>query len=424
VPVGGAGNGPTGPDSGPGEPRPGRSIPEGRPDGVRLGVVVPTFPTGVTSSELWLAKGLTALGHEVVVFSSSRAGARDRGWREGSSSVGVGSTSFPVHRLSTMAIGYAEAAVPLEVSEVFRERLDACLLAEDYPPLSQFVARGARSRGIPYMVTSERYESAGPLLPRIGMRVLNRTLLPRMWSAALALTFHSRAALRYFARLGAPGDRMHYIPSCTDTRLFTPAAGRSNGPAEGLWATDPSHVRILSVARLHPAKGLDVLARAMARLRTTAPDAVAVIHGRGGAEAELRAQIVELGLGTSLRLDPSSVDLEVLPEIYRSADIYVQPSRTEPFGMAVLEAMACGRPVVASSTGGLEDLVEDGTTGFLVPPGDVEALSGALRTLVADPGLRDRMGRAARLRAESLFEMRAVTQSYSDLLAAAVPRAG
>ncbi|MCI4326329.1 MAG: glycosyltransferase family 4 protein [Thermoplasmata archaeon] len=391
---------------------------------MRLGIVVPTFPTGVASSELWMAKGLVELGHEVIVFSSDRAGARDRGWRQGAPTVTDGDATYRVRRLSTLAFGYAEAAVPLRFSEVFSEPLDACLLAEDYPPLSQLVARGARARAIPYFVTSERYESAGPLLVRSSVRVLDRAVLPRMWRSAAALTFHSRASMRYFAARGAPPDRLHYIPGSTDTGLFTDGPRAAAEAEAGFWPGAPEQVRLLTVARLHPAKGLDILAEAMAQLRTTEATAVSVVRGRGAAEADLRGRVAKLGLGSSLRIDTGSTPVGRMPDLYRSSDVYVQPSLTEPFGMAVLEAMACGRPIVASATGGLADLVQDGENGFLVPPGDASALAAALNRLVADPRLREQMGRASRRRAESQFGIRPVAQSYVDLLTAALPRAG
>src|SRR5205823_4711519 len=87
----------------------------------------------------------------------------------------------------------------------------------------------------------------------------------------------------------------------------------------------------------------------------------------------------------------------------------VVPSLREGFGMACLEAMAYGRPVVASATGGLLDLVADGETGLLVPPGDVPALRAACERLLADPELRIRLGAAARERAAERFGWPALT---------------
>jgi glycosyltransferase involved in cell wall biosynthesis len=94
---------------------------------------------------------------------------------------------------------------------------------------------------------------------------------------------------------------------------------------------------------------------------------------------------------------------EELGAYYERAAVVVVPSRREGYGMAAREAMAHGRPVVATAVGGLVDAVEDGVTGLLVPPGDPRALRAALERLLADPALRQRMGAAARERARAAF---------------------
>jgi glycosyltransferase involved in cell wall biosynthesis len=88
---------------------------------------------------------------------------------------------------------------------------------------------------------------------------------------------------------------------------------------------------------------------------------------------------------------------------------------SEGLPLAILEAMATGLPVVASAVGGVPELIVEGETGFLVPPGDAEALGTALRTLVADPELRLRMGRAARARATEKFDLPEMRQAHLDL---------
>ena len=90
---------------------------------------------------------------------------------------------------------------------------------------------------------------------------------------------------------------------------------------------------------------------------------------------------------------------------YERASVVAAPSRREGYGVAVREAMAHGRPVVASAVGGLLDAVEDGVDGLLVAPGDVGALRDALERLLADPGLRERLGAAARKRAQREFSL-------------------
>jgi glycosyltransferase involved in cell wall biosynthesis len=100
-----------------------------------------------------------------------------------------------------------------------------------------------------------------------------------------------------------------------------------------------------------------------------------------------------------------------LGRLYARAAVVVCPSRREGFGVACLEAMAHARPVVATAVGGLRDLVVDGETGLVVPPRDPAALRGALGRLLADPGLRRRLGSAGRLRAQERFSWDAVTDA-------------
>ena len=93
----------------------------------------------------------------------------------------------------------------------------------------------------------------------------------------------------------------------------------------------------------------------------------------------------------------------------------------EPFGQVAIEAMACGRAVIASNVGGLRDVVVDGETGLMVPPGDVTALREALRMLLSDPARRARMGEAGRRRAQAFFAstvVRRIEQVYAQVLAA------
>jgi glycosyltransferase involved in cell wall biosynthesis len=384
---------------------------------VRIGIVVPTFPTSVTSSEMWLAQGLGELGHDVVVICSGRRGSRDRGWRSEAPPELEGGRKYRIRRFATVPLGYSEASLPLHPSEIYSERPEVWLLQEDYPPLSQIVARHARRTGVPYLLTSERYNDYGPLPARLAMRAFGRWLLPKVWRGSAALTFHSRASLRFLAGLGAPSDRLHFIPASTNARFFTPGAGKGLPVVDALWPGDRSRLRLLTVARLHPAKGLDTLLRAVSRVRNAEPGVASVIvHGRSAVESSLPVLIGELKLTGTLSLCPAPVTFAEVPALYRSADIYVQPSLVEPFGMATLEAMACGLPVVASATGGLADLVEDGANGFLVPPGDPEALASALLRLCVDPDLRARMGRASRVRAETTFGMGSVAKSFDGLL--------
>ena len=118
----------------------------------------------------------------------------------------------------------------------------------------------------------------------------------------------------------------------------------------------------------------------------------------------------------------------LVEETLGAADLVVVPSLSEGFGLVALEAMAAGRPCVASQTGGLPEIVADEDSGILVPSGDVDALTGALDRLVSDPALRARMGRRGRAIVEERFDIRVrvrqIIRVYDDILARHAARHG
>ncbi|MEU8818488.1 glycosyltransferase [Actinoplanes sp. NPDC048796] len=184
--------------------------------------------------------------------------------------------------------------------------------------------------------------------------------------------------VRELIRLGVPRARMSLVPSGVNTDRFRP-----NGPA----MPRGKRPRILTVARLVERKGVEDLIRALPGV----PRAELVVVG-GPALDELDAdpyaqKLLTLAedcrVGDRVRL-AGAVAAHEMPAWYRSADVVAATPWYEPFGLTVLEAMACGVPVVGSAVGGLTDTVVDGVTGDLVPPRDPAGLAVALRKLLAD----------------------------------------
>jgi glycosyltransferase involved in cell wall biosynthesis len=157
----------------------------------------------------------------------------------------------------------------------------------------------------------------------------------------------------------------------------------------------------VQLGRLVPRKGAAVSVAALALLPATE------LLVAGGPPAErldddpevrrLRAVARDAGVADRVRF-LGGVDAERVPALLRSADVVLCPADYEPFGIVPLEAMACGRPVVASAVGGQLDTVADPATGRLVPPGDPEALAAAVASLLADPAGREACGVAGRRR--------------------------
>jgi glycosyltransferase involved in cell wall biosynthesis len=198
-------------------------------------------------------------------------------------------------------------------------------------------------------------------------------------------------------RLGLPRDRATIVPCGVDTSVFTP-----RGPV----AQRSARSRLLVLGRLVERKGQDDAVRALRAV----PDAELVVVGGpppGAIDADpevcrLRALAVEEGVADRL-VFAGAVPQADVPAWVRSADVVLAVPWYEPFGITPLEAMACGRPVVATAVGGLVDTVVDGVTGDLVPPRDPARLGAVLAALLADDGRRAAYGAAGVRRARARY---------------------
>lgn len=198
--------------------------------------------------------------------------------------------------------------------------------------------------------------------------------------------------------IGKP-DQWTVIPSGIDMAIFCPSPeARKRVRAELAFLS--AEVVAMAVGRLERVKGHSVLLEAMALL----PDdgLRLVLVGEGSERPFLQEQVSRLGLGDRVTFTGARTDVAAL---LNSADIAIMPSLNEGMGRSALEAMACGKPVIASRTGGVPDLVREGKEGFLVPPGNAAALAQALRSLAQDPNLRAAMGQQARTRANQEFSI-------------------
>lgn len=155
-----------------------------------------------------------------------------------------------------------------------------------------------------------------------------------------------------------------------------------------------------TVARLSPEKGVDVLLRALRDVVEVVPSVTAVFVGDGPEAAALRQLVADLGIAKQVRFLGTREDVSVLNHLF---DVFVLPSREEACPMALLEAMAAGRAVVATRVGGSPELVEHGVDGLLVPPESPNALARAVVNLLADAAAREAFGNAARAKVVARF---------------------
>ncbi len=219
----------------------------------------------------------------------------------------------------------------------------------------------------------------------------DRRLQLRALRSAAAVTAPSGYQAAEVAReMGWPRRRIQVVPNPLDPGIL---AAAESEPAVG---TDAPIV--LYAGRLAKVKGVEPLLRAVKEVRSHAPDARFVLAGPW----QMDSKPASLGIEMSAETNADGVSWtgqasrERLIALYRRASVFVMPSYFESFGIAVIEAMAFGLPVVATTAGGLPELVRDGETGILVPPGDPHALSEALLHLLRDRPLAHRMGQAGR----------------------------
>ena len=186
---------------------------------------------------------------------------------------------------------------------------------------------------------------------------------------------------------GLNPERLKILPRGLDTELFHPAR-REQAFFEKFGACN-GEVRLLYVGRISREKDLDLLAAAYRRLRDEGLPVQLFIVGHGPYSEAFAKSLPEAFFTGYLRGNE-------LATAYASADVFVFPSTTDTFGNVILEAQACGLPVVVSDSGGPKELVEDNANGLITKSHDVDDLARAIRALVMDPALRDRMGKSAR----------------------------
>ena len=230
------------------------------------------------------------------------------------------------------------------------------------------------------------------------------------WSFAVVHVSESQAAEARSLGL-APAGRTRIIVNGIDAAAVRGAAARAPMSRERL-GLRPDALVLATVARFDPVKRLEVLLRAMPLLAARVPEAQLLIVGDGPERDALHALARALAPGDRVVFAGALPDAaRVLPVV----DLYVTASRREGLPLAVLEAMACGLPVLASAAPGHVDAVEPEVTGRLVPLDDAPGLAAAAALLLRDPALRERMGRAGRERVEQHFARARVLVEIADL---------
>jgi glycosyltransferase involved in cell wall biosynthesis len=198
---------------------------------------------------------------------------------------------------------------------------------------------------------------------------------------------------------GVSAERVRTICNGIDVQRFTYTGSQRDGPA-------------VLVARLSPEKDIDTLLRAAALAVAHDPAFRLEIAGDGPCREALRQTCAELGLQEQVRFLGQVRDV---PGLLARAGMFVLSSISEGISLTLLEAMACGLPLVATRVGGNPEVIAEGETGFLVPPQNPPALADALLRLRRDPSLCMQLGQAGRRRVEARFDVRRMVEQYQEL---------
>jgi phosphatidylinositol alpha-1,6-mannosyltransferase len=216
-------------------------------------------------------------------------------------------------------------------------------------------------------------------------------------------------ALAVLGELGLDGHsgRLRVVHLGTDPDRFRP--GVDSIELRERFDLEDSGVRwLLTVARLEPHKGVDMVLQALPAIIARAPDVHYAVAGKGPERERLKRLAHKIGVADRVRF-LGEVSERDLPALYNLASVYVGASRraerlgVEGFGISLVEASACGLPVVAGKSGGIPDAVRDGETGFLIPPEDPAAIAEVVSRLLGDPELAGRVGAAGRRAVETHY---------------------
>lgn len=247
------------------------------------------------------------------------------------------------------------------------------------------------------------------------MRDVMARLIPCLSTRAVAT---SEAVRAHLCRLYPPCCRdLVVLHNGVDAEKFHPGVS-GNRVREELGLT-PDQLLIGMAGRVGAWKGQEFLLDAVPSIVTQCPNvrfllAGGVFDNRHEALEALRDRVLQLGLGEIVIISDFRRDM---PEVLAALDVFVQPSmKPDPFPTALLEAMSAGKPIVSTAWGGPAEMVVEGETGLLVPPGDVPSLVAAICLLLKDPVLRTRMGNAGRRRLLERFSQTAFIEQYSRLL--------
>jgi L-malate glycosyltransferase len=376
---------------------------------MRIGVTCyPTFGgSGVVATELGLL--LAARGHQVHFISTDVPARLDR-FVENVFFHAVETRDYPLFDSP-----YALALASKMVEVTTWEKLDVLHVHYAIPhATSAYLARQILGDAAPRLVTTLH----GTDSTLVGN---DPTFLP-VTRFSIVKSDVVTAPSQFLADItrqnfGLPGFPIRVIPNFVDTKLFAPPDARDLGKLAHLFRA-PSLLRrrlIVHSSNFRPLKRVDQVMRIFAevRARHVHEDVCLALIGDGPERSKVSELARQLGVADHVSFLGKQLHFK---DVLCEADVFLLPSENESFGVAALEALACGVPVVASHVGGLPEVVDDGVTGALCAVNDVSAFAAAVVRLLSDEPLRQELGRSARTQAATRWPIAATVSAYEAAL--------
>jgi glycosyltransferase involved in cell wall biosynthesis len=228
----------------------------------------------------------------------------------------------------------------------------------------------------------------------------------------------SQISEEYMANGVHPPSKIHCIPNSVDTAVFFPVDVKKKNELKQMLGLNQKEILVAYTGRLVSYKGLPELLRVWSRIAGKHPNAGLMLVGGGSLDIySCEARLKEFVLSNDLE---ESVffcgEVHNVHEYLQAADIFVFPTRKEAFGISLIEAMACGLPVIATQVGGLKDILVDGQNGLVVEPGNEEELFSALDALILDRPRAVALGVSALQTVRTRYSTERVTGEYEQLV--------
>jgi glycosyltransferase involved in cell wall biosynthesis len=307
-----------------------------------------------------------------------------------------------------------DMAVAGRLAREIRARHLEVLHAHQYTPFFYSALARLRARRPVHLMFTEHGRHY-PDIVSTRRRVVNRLFLSHLADEINGVCGFSARSLAHVD--GFAGRPIEVIENGID--LVHYAASTDRGSLRAALGLDPARRYLICVARFHPVKDHRMLLTAFAKVAAARHDVDLLLAGDGPLRADLEGRAQTLGIAERVRFLGIRDDV---PRLLEAADVFTLTSVSEAASITLLEAMACGLPVVVTDVGGNPDIVRQGVDGILVPRGDGEAAASAIATLLDDRARARAMGQAGRIRVQERYQLASTVEKYYQRYQAAAER--